>query len=413
MCDEEDVSRGDLLDFLTPREISAMRYRQHHDWLGEVFRSPYDTRQIIPGELGLGRKGELEALTKEFFNAPTEISALTEKGDPPVRVGRMEGGKADEFTKMATDRIAEINSEIEKMKRQHAKRMAKLAKGGELRDAERMLRTANINTIDARSTGASDASTLDEEDKKVAAIKGKVEATLGRQIRPIKDADCIQKGGLQEKTDDSEHISQDYDFEDQAADLSGQIPAFQTPQDQPSPMEHSPGHITELTATSDTAVEAAKGNEGTGRSDVAMSGMQDASQAEEGEAEDWVVVNQDGDEAKDGSNDALPDLDAFTNDVAMGSSINSPGENLGTTAEHVADFEAAAEGEMGTEYEGNDFSEGVDFGTLDTAGEALSGYGAEEALGVDGNADLGLDDTAFGDAFHSNEPERREDAAGS
>lgn len=412
--DDEDVSRGDILDLLTPREVSAMRYRQHHDWLGEVFRSPYDTQQIVPGELGLGRKGELEALTKKFFNAPTEISALTGKGVPPARVGRMEDGKADEFSKLAHDRIAEINTEIEKMKRQHAKRMAKFAKGSELRDAEKPLRTANVDTIDAQSNGGSDTSALDEGDSKIAAIQRKVEATLGKEIRSIRDADCVQKGGLQEKVDDSEQISQEYDFGDQVADLSGQIPAFPTPQDQLSSVEHTPGLTNEPPATIPAVPESSTGNEVAETTDVAMSGMQDAHQAEDGEPEDWVVVGKDGDDVKDATNEELPDLDAFTNDAAMGSNIDTLEEDLQTTAEDLPDFGAAAEGDVGTDFAANDFAEAVDFGALDTAGEALSGYGAGEDVGMGDNTDLGLDDTAFGDAFHSNEvePGRKDDAAG-
>ncbi|KAL8721710.1 MAG: hypothetical protein Q9225_001660 [Loekoesia sp. 1 TL-2023] len=413
--DEEDISRGDALDFLTPRDISAMRYKQHHQWLGEVFRSPYDTQQIVPGELGLGRKGELEALTKEFFNAPTEVSTCTSNGARSARVGRMESGKADEFTRMANDRINEINAEIEKMKRQHAKRMAKLAKGSELRDAERALRTVSINAGDVRADNSIHHHAFDDGDSKVAGIKSDMEASLGKKIREVKDAECIEKGGLQEKVNDSENISQDYDFGDQAADLSGQIPAFQTPQDQFSSVEHTPGLAAEQVATSDGGAEAAKDNQEAGSTDVAMGGMQDAPEAGEGGPEDWVVVNKEGDESKDSPDDELPGLDAFTNDPAMGSNAGTPGENIGTTAEGLPDFTAAAEGELGTDFAANDFTEGVDFGNLDTAGEALAGYGGEENTEMGDSTDLGLDDTAFGDAFHNNETESTQgnDAAGS
>ena len=68
--EEEDVSRGDILDFMTPRDISRMRYEQHHEWMEEILESPYNIFQIVPGDLGLGRKGELEHLTKDFFDAP-------------------------------------------------------------------------------------------------------------------------------------------------------------------------------------------------------------------------------------------------------------------------------------------------------------------------------------------------------
>ena len=398
--DEEDVSRGDALDFLTPRDISTMRYKQHHDWLGEVFRSPWDTRQIVPGELGLGRKGELEALTRDFFNAPTEVSSRSSTRAPPARVGRMEPGKADEFTRIATDRITEINAEIERMKRQHARRMAKLTKGSELQDAERNLRAMNINTANARPNEGIDLSELRDDNSKIADIQAKVEATLGKKIRPIKDTECIQKGGLQEKVGDSEDNSQDYDFGDQAADLSGQIPAFQTPQDHLSSTEHSPGLAVESGATSIEVAGAAKDDLAAESTDVAMSGMQDAPQARDGEPEDWVVVNKEGDDTKDAPDEELPDLDAFVNDPAMDSNAGTPGDTLEATGGGLADFSAASEGEMGNDFVANDFTEGVDFGNLDTAGEALSGYEAEGNTGMDDDADLGLDDSAFGDAFH-------------
>ncbi|KAI4173313.1 MAG: hypothetical protein LQ343_003024 [Gyalolechia ehrenbergii] len=406
--DEEDVSRGDALDFLTPRDISAMRYKQHHNWLGEVFRSPYDTQQIVPGELGLGRKGELEALTKEFFNAPTEVSSLTAKGAPPARAGRMEAGKADEFTQMATDRIAEINAEMEKMKRKHVRRMAKLAKGNGLRDAERALRTVSINTGAVRADDRLGHGASDVGDSKVPGIEDNAEAIVGRKIREVKDAECIQKGGLQEKMNGSENISQDYDFGDQAADLSGQIPAFQTPQDQLSSMEHTPGLVVEQIVASEEAPETDKDDRVVESLDVAMGGMQDTRQAGEGEPEDWVVVNKEGDDTKDAANEELPELDTFVNDAAMGSNAGTPGENLGTTAEALVDFSAAAEGELDPDFVTNDFGEGVDFGSLGTAGEAFAGYGDEENAEMGDNADLGLDDSAFNDAFH-NETETRRD----
>ncbi|KAL8983945.1 MAG: hypothetical protein Q9177_004834 [Variospora cf. flavescens] len=391
--DLEDVSRGDLLDLLTPREISAMRYKQHHEWLGEVFRSPYDTQQIIPGELGLGRKGELEVLTKAFFNAPTEIASHKSGRVPPARIGRMEDGKADEFAKLANARIAEINTEIEKMKRQHTKRMAKLARGSELREAERMLRTGHTNPVDSRSNGGTDPKAPDADDSKVSVIQSKVEATLGKEIRKIKDAECIQKGGLQEKAEGSEDASQGYDFGDQAADLSGEIPAFPTPQDPISSMEHTPGLTAEPPAASTIASEPVKGDEEAEGADVAMGGMQEAPPAGEGEVEDWVVVDKEGDKL-DASNEELSDLDAFANDATLGSTVETSAEKLGRTAADLPDFTAAAEGELDTGFAPNDFAEDVDFGNLDTAGEALSGYGIDDNMGMDDSGDLGLDDTA-------------------
>src|SRR2546423_5846570 len=82
--EEEDVSRGDMLDFMTPRDISKLRYEQHHEWMEEIMNSPFATKQIIPTDLGLGRKGELESLTSGFFEAPTGIMHETSTNGAPT-----------------------------------------------------------------------------------------------------------------------------------------------------------------------------------------------------------------------------------------------------------------------------------------------------------------------------------------
>ncbi|KAL9600758.1 MAG: hypothetical protein Q9219_002999 [cf. Caloplaca sp. 3 TL-2023] len=418
VADEEDISGGDALDFLTPRDISATRYKLHHDWLGEVFRSPYDTRQIVPGELGLGRKGELESLTRAFFNAPTEISPRTIKGTSPhstkdtapdttnatspAHVGRLEDGKADEFTKMAADRMADIQAAIEKMKREHSKRMARLAKGKELQDAEKALRVLGFNSGDVRTNGGADHNNTDLGDSKVAEIRTNVESTLGRKIREIKQAECIQKGGLQEKVNENDNGSQGFSFDDQVAELNEQTPAFQTPHDQLGSMENIPGMTADRVAVPGVAHEAAGDNQDAAMVDVAMGGMQNASQVGEIEDQDIVAVNKEGEDANDGPIEGSPDLGAFANDPAMDSNAGTPGGVLEAPAGSLPDLTVtAAENAASTELVGNDFTESVDFGNLDTAGEALSGYEAGRNMEMDDSADLGLDDTAFGDAFHN------------
>ncbi|KAL8771914.1 MAG: hypothetical protein Q9209_002852 [Squamulea sp. 1 TL-2023] len=394
--DEEDVSRGDLLDFLTPREISTVRYKQHHEWLGEVFRSPYDTQQIVPVELGLGRKGELEALTKDFFNAQTEPSARTEKDAPPVRIGRMEPGKADDFTKLANARITEINAEIDKMKRHHARRLAKLARGAEIREAEKALRAADISPEDTETHP--NQTLIEGRQSKYSSIKAEMEAKVGKKVQRINEVECIEKGRFVEKLDDNVNISQGYDFNDQAGDLVGQIPSFQTPLENLSSVEGTPNPAV----TSGADHVGSESRMVTQETDVSMGGIQNAVQRKDGEAEDWVMVNKGvDDDGEDAPNEELPDLDAFTNDPAMLSNIGSPAENMGTTAEELPDFAAGAEGELGNAFNANDFNEGVEFGNLDTTGEELSGFVAGEDMAMDDHGDLGLDDTAFGDAFHA------------
>ncbi|KAL9040177.1 MAG: hypothetical protein Q9180_002073 [Flavoplaca navasiana] len=400
LYEEEDVSRGDLLDFLTPREISTVRYKQHHEWLGEVFRSPYDIQQIVPVELGLGRKGELEALTKDFFNAHTEPSARTAKGAAPARVGRMEDGKADEFTELANARIADINAEIEKMKRQHARRIAKLARGAELREAEKALRTASIDSEDRAPNDVLDQAMAQKQQSDLAMIQAKTEASVGKKVQKVNEVECIEKGRFVEKINESDNISQGYDFADQGGDLSEQIPSFVTPQDALSPMEGTPDPAPRASGASHAGPPESEGGRMMESADEPIGEVQNSGQRKDGEAEDWVMVNQEGDDGQDAPNEDLPDLDAFTNDAALVSNMGTPGENMETVAEDLSHFSTGAEGDLGTDFNADNFGDGVDFGNLDTAGEALSGYGVEEGMGMD-EGDFGLNDTAFGDAFHA------------
>jgi hypothetical protein len=45
--DEEDISRGDMFDHLTPREMSLSRYQQNHEWMEEILSSPYRINQTL------------------------------------------------------------------------------------------------------------------------------------------------------------------------------------------------------------------------------------------------------------------------------------------------------------------------------------------------------------------------------
>lgn len=45
---QEDTEFGDYFDNLTPAEISKMRYKQHHEWMEEIYSSVYSLSQIVP-----------------------------------------------------------------------------------------------------------------------------------------------------------------------------------------------------------------------------------------------------------------------------------------------------------------------------------------------------------------------------
>jgi hypothetical protein len=201
--EEEDVSRGDMLDFMTPRDISKMRYEQHHEWMEEIMNSPFATKQIIPTDLGLGRKGELEALTNGFFEAPTGIIREYSVNGLPTQVGRLELNKAEEFTKMAARKVSEMQVDLEKLQRKHERRIAKLRKTTLLNSAEKRLRTATDAT-EPRARRDSGETPRDPSKsgsgERVEDIIQEVETAWGRNIEPIAGVVCVQRGGLEQRT---------------------------------------------------------------------------------------------------------------------------------------------------------------------------------------------------------------------
>ncbi|KAF8424887.1 hypothetical protein EV426DRAFT_71811 [Tirmania nivea] len=163
--EEEDTSRGDMLDHLTPREISQARYTQHHEWMEEVLGSVYPVSKIRPVELGLGLRGELEEMTKGLFEPPTfpptksirkpiasrasgEAGGIdnTEEGEGADGEGEvhMDPATLEEFTKRAEAKMKDLEEEMELMKLAHQQRLAKIKKTGAIKEAEELLR-ANIN----------------------------------------------------------------------------------------------------------------------------------------------------------------------------------------------------------------------------------------------------------------------------
>ena len=412
--EEEDTSRGDLMDFLTPKDISTMRYKQHHEWLEEVFSSPFTTGQIIPVQLGLGRKGELEALTKDFFDAPTTGTPTPEGPLPiPSRVGKMDVGKAEDFTRRATEKVAEINAEMEKLKKQHARRVAKVKKGAAIREAEQNLRLAALTLDNGDSwaldeptrspTGGAAAKSSAGQRGSVDDIIAKVEKDMGKSIVVVREMECMQKGGLEEKGQSTDDKPQDYNMVEQSADLSrqpSQAASYHLPNDPPSI-----GHISSMGHTPqfsyDGAVDmdgAPKDTPGLIDGDATMVEMPDEPEAKDTEVGDWIMVNKDGESTPQHAE--MPGFDSLVNDSAMEGNDLAADETLNTAGDAFQGFTPDAQDTAAADFATNDFSEAVDFSNLDTAGEALSGYGeANDSMGLDENGNLGLEDSAFGDAF--------------
>ncbi|KAI9761679.1 MAG: hypothetical protein M4579_000913 [Chaenotheca gracillima] len=484
--EEEDTSRGDSLDHLTPREISMMRYRQHHEWMEEILSSPYAIGQIVPVDLGLGLKGELEPFTEGFFQAPTGGAA----DGKPATVGKMEPGKADEFRKRAAQKLAEMNAEIDKMKRKQAKRMGKLKKGGVMRDGERRLRSAvsdpastgneawrleGLDEVEDDPEGPEVGAAAQKPKESVDGVVQEVEQALNKQVGVTPSLVCVQRGGLEDKaasddnvraetndahgtpgsamdqpiiTDTSTAMLDDFGLSSRSHSQQNHdtnqgtpnVPQMPSSHATPAESTHTPSYQSfgttanapangtppgPLQAPSQEPVPSTAPPSMPDSSnmdvDTEMTGATDGPVNAPEDASDWVMVNKDGTTPQASNNTPqsqqnplqsevpsapqpsadTPGLGAFTNTPSSGIQGFTPSAN---TADNPPDAPVPAPASLpGQDNTGTpdvlDASAFGDFGVnLDTAGDALAGYGQEE--GGEDLPDLGLDDSAFGDAFH-------------
>jgi hypothetical protein len=441
--EEEDVSRGDMLDFMTPREISKMRYEQHHEWMEEIMNSPFATKQIIPTDLGLGRKGELEALTGGFFEAP--IGAMREiSGDTPsTQVGKMELNKAEEFTKLAAKKVSDMQADLEKMQQKHERRMAKLRKTTLLNSAEKRLRTA---AGPAESRAQQDVEQTVRESAKsgsgesVEDVVQEVEAAWERKIEPMASVVCVQRGGLEDRTA-SNALSGRHPLngmespkknvtsreEPQTSSYRQPVPPVDA-EEQPEPLVPSPSSQTPGAAVGTPTVRNDDGADSNGPEpdsehyanqddnavpslddidvDMEMAGLEDPDPGLEDDStagNEWVMVEDQGDDsgnATEGDTKSQPfptpqPADAsgspatFVNTPASGVQMVPQNLHDGTltqTATDTPDFEAGR-----TDSQSDFDNVGMGIGDND-----LVDYGDEDDdLGMDV-----MDDSAFGDAFH-------------
>ncbi|MCJ1248773.1 hypothetical protein MMC30_005992 [Trapelia coarctata] len=407
--EEDDYTRGDYLDMITPREISINRFKTHHEWLEEIYASAYANGQIMPVELGLGRKGELESLTRGFFEAPiggTPISKPKEEISEPPPEAKYPGlglDKAEEFTKRATEKIAEINAEMEKMKELHARRMAKIRQGSILRDVEKRLRSA---VVDPKESGIENPIPPSETDIMVAGIRqqgrideiaGEVERALHRKIDVVHEIKCVQKGGLEEKALlESGQINNAIPPTSTDVMLDASITMPAQPDDVPS--------FPDFDEKADWMQADPDADPVPDNLDIGDTPLPDTNNVEtsepatnlepqnqNGDAGDWVMVDRQDDSANAaaGGTSQLNHLDVIAGDQT---DLDKLGSELPDFSTDVPDLNAEG-------FEGNDFDDTVDFSNLDTAGEALAGYEPNDGMDTDEHVGL-LDDSAFGDAFH-------------
>jgi hypothetical protein len=207
---EEDTALGDFFDHLTQRDISMVRYSQHHQWMEQVFSSPYASHQIVPADLGLGLMGELKGLTDGILDPPDmefgagEKPAKSKEVQPFTNVRKE---KVEEFSKRVEKHLEEGRAEIERMKAEHAAKMQDWKKVKALTQAEKRLRNATWEghedavpayRLEAPATnGQTDDVAAGKE--KVEDVVKEVESLLKVQIASHEEASRIARGGLQER----------------------------------------------------------------------------------------------------------------------------------------------------------------------------------------------------------------------
>ena len=376
--EDEDVSAGDMMDLLTPRGVSKMRYQQHHEWMEEIFASPYAISQITPVSLGLGRKGELESLTSGFFDAPVGPSPNGESKDDTdsAQVAKVEPAKAEEFADRVAKKISDMTAEIEKMKKCHAQRMERFNRTSLFKDAELRLRDAATNPAETgseiwRLEGRVEIPTEDgtppvesvEQGKpkhKVDDIIREVESAYQKQITPEPKISCVQKGGLLEKIE-PEHKA-DSTMGDMVMDTDNLLDQFANNQQPDTTAAPGQSGATQPAQPQGSGMDVEM-NLGNGR----------PTNTAAGETGDWVMVNNE----KQGQGSDRPPTAGTSGSGAQGLTPGQAGGDAGLDT--------------------NNF----DFTNMDSAGDALAAYTEQnEALDLPD-----LETSAFGDAFHASDHE--------
>jgi hypothetical protein len=399
--EEEENATQDAFDFLTPREISLSRYKQHHEWMEEIFSSPYAVGKIAPIDLGLGLMGELAPLTAGILDVP---GADNPEGAKEIKIKtyyKLEPEQLKDFEKRVSEHTKKEQAEIDKMKADHARKMAQLKRTRTYIKAERRLRDLS-RTMDDDSDGA-DA---------VEEVVQDVEKSLNVTFDAKKSVVCVEKGGFieaqipsppkaqvngsgaQSSNGASNGIGNDGAVEDNSAasllDQYGSGSLTGTPIGNVSlprlsqPPSQSQSAIGTPNASNNIAQSSAFDQHGTPLGgdagddlldlDVEMSGM--PSVGDKGDA--WGMGDEQSGSAQQGNN---PHQSA--------SNANPATTNTGAMQPSNIDADA------GSMFDTADFGS---FDNLDTAGDALAEYGNDDTMGLDL-----VDDSAFGEAFHQSE----------
>ncbi|KAF1916189.1 hypothetical protein BDU57DRAFT_496527 [Ampelomyces quisqualis] len=407
--EEEENATQDAFDFLTPREISLSRYKQHHEWMEEIYSSPYDLGSIAPIDLGLGLMGELAPLTAGIFDVPgVDVTEGTKDHITKIKnYYKLEPEQLKDFEKRVEEHTIREQLEIDKMKADHARKMAQLKRTRTYIRAERRLRDL--------SRSANDSDGVDP----VEDVVQDLEKSLNVSFDVKKTVICVEKGGYTELQQPSSPKAQingngvqtsngsnnGMNSEDAAAgdnsaasllDQYGSGSLIGTPignlslprlSQPPSQSQSATGTPTAAAIMPQpptfeqhgTSLEADAGNDLLDL-DVEMSGMPSTG----GKDDAWALVDEHADVGQPSGNSLQP----------------LPHTNPTTTTNAGAMPSSTVDAEPDSMFDTADFGS---FDNLDTAGDALAEYDHDDTMGLDL-----VDDSAFGDAFHGTEMHHEE-----
>ncbi|KAF2711455.1 DUF1750-domain-containing protein [Pleomassaria siparia CBS 279.74] len=415
--EEEENSTQDTFDFMTPREISLSRYKQHHEWMEEIFSSPYDMKKIQPIDLGLGLMGELSSLTVDILDAPGGDIPPSYSTYQVKNYTKLDPEQLKIFEARVAEYTAKEKAELEKMRIAHTKRIADLKRSRTYIKAERRLRDLPriSNTTDSTRSDGVDGDLTDPLDSVVREL----ENSLAIRFDSKKHVVCVDKGGFIEQQQPPVPKSPQVngnaaiptntttsadegavDADNSAASLLDQYGSgslngtpganLSVPQISQPPSQLQSAVATPNAPQGDPAQGSSFGEQDNlERSetndlldlDVEMSGMTNT-EDKVGDG-DWVLV---GDQAAgSGQQSSSNKQNAASTDAPAGLSNQS------------AVATAARDSETSTSlFDTGDFGA---FDSLDSAGDALADYtNVDDTMGLDL-----VDDSAFGDAFHGTE----------
>ena len=170
---ERNTEFGDMLDFLSPREISVARYKQHHEWMEEIVAGPWAMKDILPVDLGLRLAGSLKGLTDDLWAdaAMLEVEGAARKTDP---------ARLQAFNERMAKHLSDGEQELAEMRRAHAEKMEEITQQKLFVNLERKLAETSRDGI---QIGLED-------------ITREAEEAFGGKLRGRADIVAVSKGGL-------------------------------------------------------------------------------------------------------------------------------------------------------------------------------------------------------------------------